>query len=270
MRRLAELLVFVALALAAHLALLAYEPPRGSDAGGAGGEAMVTLAAAPAQIDEVLRAWMQAPEAETAAQDLEIAEQAPQAQPDLPDLAIDAAPRTPLRIAAMTAPDLPSAPKLDTKPPAPRPDPTPEPEKEVEPEEAAKPAPAPPSEAAVQKASGAGRTGQAGQRGPAVIKTTSGGQRARMVAVWGAKLRAGIERKKRYPRGARGSGAVRVRIQVARSGQLLSSRIMSSSGGAAFDAAALAAVTRAAPFLPAPEGLTDQSYSFVLTMQFDR
>ncbi|MGC9369764.1 MAG: TonB family protein [Paracoccaceae bacterium] len=260
MRRLVEFLAFTGLGVAAHLAVLAYEPARGSDAAGSGGEAVVTLAAAPQEIDAVLRAWMQPPEAETAVDAaFEPVEPAPQALPDRPSLALDAAPRAPVRVGAMAIPDLPRAPKPDTEPPEPR----------AKPDKPAR-RPPPPSEAAVQKAAGAGRAGQAGQAASARVKTLSGGQRARLISVWGARLRSGIEHRKRYPRGARGSGVVRVRIEVARSGQLLSSRVVASSGAATFDAAALSAIARAAPFPAAPERLTDRSYAFVLNMQFDR
>jgi protein TonB len=269
MRRLAEIPAFLALALAVHLAILAYEPLRGSDAGGSGGAAVVTLAAAPEQIDQLLREWMQAPEAETALTEaLETFDPMPQTPPELRSAVLDPAPRALVQVGAMAVPDLPRAPSVDTEPPPPKA--RPETEREAAPEKNAKRPPAPPSETAMQKAAGAGRTSQAGRVGPALVKTLSSGQQARLISVWGAKLRSRIERKKRYPRDARGSGVVRLHIQVARSGQLLSSRVVKSSGVAAFDAAALAAIARAAPFPPAPEQLTDGSYSFALNMRFDR
>lgn len=269
MRRLAEIPAFLALALAVHLAILAYEPLRGSDAGGSGGAAVVTLAAAPEQIDQLLREWMQAPEAETAlAEALETFDPTPQAPPDLHNVALDPAPRAQAQVGPMAVPDLPRAPRVETEPPPRKA--RPEREREAAPEKTAKRASAAPSETAMQTAAGAGRTSQAGRVGPAVVKTLSTGRQAKLVSVWGAKLRSRIERKKRYPRDARGSGVVRLRIHVARSGQLLSSRVVKSSGVAAFDAAALAAIARAAPFPPAPKQLTDGSYTFALSMRFDR
>lgn len=262
MRRLGEIPAFLALALAAHLAMLAYEPLRGSDAGGSGGAAVVTLAAAPEQIDQLLREWMQAPEAETAvAAALGAFDPTPQPPPELHSLALDPAPRALVQVGAMAVPELPRAPAVETGPPSKD---RPETEREAAPEKTAKRT-APASGTAMQKAAGAGRTSQAGRDGPAVVKALSSGQQAKLISVWGARPRSRIERKKSYPRGARGSGVVRLRIHVARSGQLLSSRVVKSSRVAAFGAAALAAIARAAPFPPAPKRLTDGSYSFPWT-----
>jgi protein TonB len=57
---------------------------------------------------------------------------------------------------------------------------------------------------------------------------------------------------------------------ILRSGQLGEVTLATSSGRAALDAAALSAVRRAAPFPPAPEGLTDDWYRVAQWMSFRR
>ncbi len=82
-------------------------------------------------------------------------------------------------------------------------------------------------------------------------------------AQWGARIQAKVRR------GFRGSipGSARVIVRVAPSGKLKSVRIGKSSGNAAFDRAALAAVKRARRFARAPKGLTDASYAFGITLR---
>ena len=96
------------------------------------------------------------------------------------------------------------------------------------------------------------------------------GQQAKLQNIWGAKIRARIERRQRYPNGASGNGHVVVRLTVARSGQLLSHRIAKSSGNAAFDQAALRAVVRAGRFPSAPKTLDLQQLTFNLPMTFSK
>ncbi|MBP0651965.1 energy transducer TonB, partial [Mycobacterium tuberculosis] len=50
-------------------------------------------------------------------------------------------------------------------------------------------------------------------------------------------------------------GVARVAFSVSRGGELAGVRLAMSSGATALDAAALAAVRRAAPFPPVPDGL---------------
>ena len=71
---------------------------------------------------------------------------------------------------------------------------------------------------------------------------------------WASKLSISLERNKRYPAGARDrgeQGITQLSFMIDRSGQLVSSRIVRSSGHPALDAEALDLLRRAQPF-PSP------------------
>lgn len=279
MKRLTECIVFTAAALGLHAAALRYLPAEGGDAAGAGGTEMITIAAAPGDLDAVLSAWMAPPEAaDTAAQ--------------LP---------TPAADAAMTSPPQPPADPPPDRDASRRPEPPqrmagddmPQIDRTVPPEPAPK-VPAPAAQApdqrkatekprqtrkgtaparqqtAGQKAAGRGGGAQAGTTGKASAATRTKGNQARQISVWGARIRARIERNKRFPGGTRGSGEVRLRVRVAPSGQLVGAQVIRSSGNAAFDGAAMRAVRQAGRFSRAPSELTDASYSFTFSMRFGR
>ena len=88
-----------------------------------------------------------------------------------------------------------------------------------------------------------------------------------LIREWGGGIRNRIERAKRYPRGTRAAGTVRLSLSVNASGQLTALGVSASSGDANLDQAALAAVQRAR--LPrAPAGLPARSYSFTIALTF--
>ncbi|MEC7965540.1 MAG: energy transducer TonB, partial [Pseudomonadota bacterium] len=63
MRRSVEFVGFAGVAALVHLAFFAYAPSDdGADAGGIGGEAIVTLQGAPDSIAEVIEEWTRPPE----------------------------------------------------------------------------------------------------------------------------------------------------------------------------------------------------------------
>jgi protein TonB len=95
----------------------------------------------------------------------------------------------------------------------------------------------------------------------------SAGEAKALKADWGSKVRARINRKVALPADS-APGTVKVRLEIAASGALLSVGIAQSSGQAALDAAALKAVKSAAPFARAPKGLSEPSYSFSLPITF--
>jgi protein TonB len=95
----------------------------------------------------------------------------------------------------------------------------------------------------------------------------SAGEAKALKADWGSKVRARINRKVALPTDS-APGTVKVRLEIAASGALLSVGIAQSSGQAALDAAALKAVKSAAPFARAPKGLSEPSYSFSLPITF--
>lgn len=86
-----------------------------------------------------------------------------------------------------------------------------------------------------------------------VAAKQSGGDPTIRMAYLG-KLRSTIERKKVNPQ-TRDQGTVMVRFTVDSLGQLVSREVATSSGSKRLDDAALAAIERAAPFPPFPNGL---------------
>lgn len=278
MKRTAEFIAFAAIAGVIHVALFSSAPDSGVKSSGAGGEALVSIQAAPPTIAEMVEAWERPPQPVTAL-DTETPP-LPQAQaPALPQFELAQAPRA-AALMALADPDRSEAPQADTAPPPPPPAPKPKPEPAPEPKPRPRPAPKPQPEApqarkaaqtsagrAEQKAAGAGGGAQAGQAGGAQAATADAGRQAKLQNVWGAKIRARVAR--RTPRG-KGSGTVLVHLTVARSGQLLGSRIARSSGNAALDQAAMTAVRRAGRFPAAPKKLTLSQMSFTLPIRFSR
>jgi periplasmic protein TonB len=89
------------------------------------------------------------------------------------------------------------------------------------------------------------------------------------VAKWERLLVAQLERHKRYPPQARGKvGETRLAFSIDRTGRVLASRIVHSSGSEALDQEALALVRRAAPFPPPPAGLPDDRLSFMVPIRY--
>jgi protein TonB len=92
---------------------------------------------------------------------------------------------------------------------------------------------------------------------------------AAAVASWERLMVAQLERHKRYPPQARGKvGEARLAFSIDRSGRVLASRIVHSSGSDALDQEALALIRRAAPFPVPPAGLSDDRLSFVVPVRY--
>jgi periplasmic protein TonB len=70
-------------------------------------------------------------------------------------------------------------------------------------------------------------------------------------ATWKSELMAHLNRYKRYPSGAASTGTASVAFTIARSGQVLSARLIGSSGNPGLDAEAVSLPGRASP-VPAP------------------
>ena len=70
-------------------------------------------------------------------------------------------------------------------------------------------------------------------------------------ATWKSELMAHLNRYKRYPSGAASAGTASVAFTIARSGQVLSARLIGSSGNPALDAETISLPHRASP-VPAP------------------
>jgi protein TonB len=179
--------------------------------------------------------------------------------PPLPAAHAEAAVR---RSAGLAAPGRAEAPPV-VAPPPPVPNRAERPKRaKVVRKAARKPAPA------GGRARGAGAGTAAGRGGRAAAPAPGAGARA-LIAAWGARITAGVERHKHYPLAAAGAGGVTgVALSVARDGRLVAAHVARSSGVAALDLAAVRAVQAAAPFPPAPEGLTAARYAFTLRVKF--
>lgn len=296
MKRLVEITVFVALAVTVHLiALTLRAPETGITASGEGGAALMSLQASTASIEELVERWEKPPETTAPRTPPKLAlpsvETPALTRPATPDAAT--APALP-KVAGLALPQPDPLPDTEvTAPPVPEPDPAREEVEAKQPEIAAirpqlrpqrpkQPARGAPSEQATkqsrnaaasagQRATGQGGGQQAGLGNNAATATLSKGQRQTLLSQWGAQVRARIERRKNYPRAARGaSGTVRLRIAVTSGGALQGVSIARSSGNAHIDQAGLRAVQSARRFPPAPRGLTDPVFSFTLPMSFGR
>lgn len=269
-----EALTCLALALGLHLAVFGIGLPEGgAPSAGDGGDAMITLAAADADLQALVDSWdrVELPEPE-----LTLPPSPPtiEAPPEiaLPELAtappLPAAPKAPAPAAA--APDSPPAPQAAPAPPKPTAKPAPKQSRREPAETPRKPGGATASVAG-QRAAGSGGRGAQGVNGSADVPSLTEGVIRSARAEWGAAIRARIERQKRYPTAAgRTQGRVTVFLTVTRAGELAAARIATGSGNAALDAAALDAVRRAGRFPPAPASLTEASYSFTLPISFRR
>ncbi|GFE51081.1 hypothetical protein So717_28340 [Roseobacter cerasinus] len=274
MIRLLEIGAFLGLALALHVLFLAQRPQAGSEAGGVGGEAIVTLAAATPQLAAMVETWERPPDTAQAPDPLTPRQLIDPATPDTPQIDRPVVSSAPVQLQSAEDTLDTQPPRIDRAPPPPPPTAQPEPV----PRPQSRPAPpADPGTASVttagraaQKAAGTGGQQQAGQSASTQTSTASSGEAAKAQAVWGAKIRSRIERGKRFPRGASGSGKVVVVITVSTAGQMLGYRIRSSSGSQVFDTSAMQAVARATRLPAAPPELTKPQYSFALPIVFSR
>lgn len=268
----------VALHLAGFAALGWHVPPGGAESAGAGGEALVTLAASDGSVARLVESWERPPDITVPA--TMAPAPLPEAAPRL-DSAMTVAPSLPR---PEPLPDLPRSeapPVADVAPPPPpppppRPQPRPKPAPpaapvDAEPEAgragtpAAEPAPA----VAGQAASGAGGAAAAGNGGKSSAATAQGARAAELTAEWGAGIRARIERRKAYPRDGDGAeGTVMLRLVVGADGTLVGVGVARSSGSEALDRAAVKAVQRAGRFPKAPRGLGQGEVSFTLPISF--
>ncbi|WP_405110100.1 TonB family protein [Phaeobacter sp. BS52] len=283
MKRAAELTVFAGIATVIHVALFASAPKSGAEASGGGGDAMVSVQAASATVAEMVETWERPPQTQPQIDTALTPPQTAPTAPVVPQFELAQAPSAARQIAlAKPTPD--DKLQLDTTPPPPPPPPPkaePQPDPDLRPRAKPRPKQEPPPQTAqkaqqtsagraAQRAAGSGGSAQAGQAGRAAAATAQAGQQAKLKSIWGAKIRARVERRKRYPSGARGNGKVIVRITVARNGQLISHRIARSSGNAALDQAALQAVARARKFPAAPKQLSLNQMTFNLPMTFSK
>lgn len=277
MKRGLEFGIFVILAVTLHILAFAKGPQSGLQAGGSGGEAMVSIQAALPTVVDMVKTWERPP-------DINPTVQSEQATPEVvqtdtltvPQIDLNPAPNAALQVAIMQ-PEIEQSIEVETAPPPPPPPPEPEAEAEPLPDTRPKPRPvkeqpkegikAPQASAGRQEevSAGSGGSTQAGL-GNAKVTTGDPGKTAQLTAVWGAKIRARIDRSKRYPHGSRANGDVTIELHVARDGKLVSYRMRKSSGVPELDDAAMKAVARAKRFPKAPKELVGNSFKFSLSI----
>lgn len=273
MKRVLEIAVFLGLALSFHVLLFAQDAPTGSEAGGVGGDALVTLAGATPQLAAMVETWDRPPDAATPPDPLAAVTPVENTPLETPEIDLPIASEAPVQLQQVEDTAQTQLPVIETAPPPPPPVmPKSAPRPQPRPERAAPSGSASATQAgrAAQRAAGTGGQQQAGQSAAAQASTLSSGEAAQLQAVWGAQIRSRIERGKRFPRGASGSGRVVVVITVSPSGRMLGYRMRASSGSEAFDTSAMQAVARATRLPAAPPELTEPQYSFSLPILFSK
>ena len=273
-----EICIFVIIAITLHVLAFAQGPRSGVQAGGSGGDAMVSIQAAAPTVVEMVTSWERPPVVTPEVQnELSPPDAVPVETPTVPQIDLGPAPRAEIRV-AIKQPDGFQDIEIDTTPPPPPPPPEPQRETEDVPDTRPKPRPVQekPKEGLKAEQASTGRTkevaagsGGSTQAGTGRNKVTTGdpGKAAKLQAVWGAKIRARIERNKRYPRGSKASGNATIELRVSRDGKLVSYRVKKSSGIPELDDAAMTAVARAKRFPKAPKGLLGNSFNFAVAIK---
>jgi TonB family protein len=146
---------------------------------------------------------------------------------------------------------------------------------EPEPKAPAQPAPAPaknqPGSEKLTRGTPAGAA-EGGPRGTTQGSTsgTPEGSSAsnRLASLYGEEIRQRIEREWKLvnDQGIRGLKAI-VEVQIKKTGEIVSIRVMAKSGNELFDDSAVRAVDRAAPLPPVPEAIFQNSTKLILTFK---
>ncbi|WP_421701237.1 TonB family protein [Aliiroseovarius sp.] len=271
-----ELPGFLVLAVAMHVALWPVRDEFGVQASGAVGQAQVSLLASAASLEVLVESWetppsagpepvsMRPPPTTPAMTVPEVRPHTPvphvlparpvvaQAQERLPDAAQQPPPRLPRRPERTLAPTEDSVQAALPSPP--QPSPTAE-------------TPSASSDSSAAQTARGSKGGSAAGQSSASETAVGQGDAQRHLARWGGKIRAAIERRKRYPRGLRVSGTVRLSLMVSTDGSLVSYALISSSGNAALDDAARNAV-RTARYPRARGGVPAGNHGFNITLSF--
>ncbi|SDW98152.1 outer membrane transport energization protein TonB [Ruegeria halocynthiae] len=273
-----ELCIFVILAITLHVLAFVHGARSGQQAAGSNGDAMVSIQAAAPTVVDMVKAWERSPVAMPILQDQLAAPQPIKVEtPMVPQIELAPAPNATVRT-AIVQPEIEQKIEVNITPPPP-----PEPEVEVKPRADTRPEPRPEQKQSNEGlkakqtsvgrrkeiAAGSGGSTQAGA-GNAKVTTGDPGKMAKLQAVWGAKIRARIDRNKRYPRRSKTSGDVTIELQVSRDGRLISYRLRKSSGVPELDKAAMDAVARARRFPKAPKELVGNAFRFRVPMKLAR
>ena len=261
MRGFAEALVFTGLAAAVHAAVIVgWSGGRGLPEGaGAGGDALMSVAAASGSLVETVAGWTRPPAASD--EILPLSPVVPSRTPAVPARVAESgpmaeAPASPSHVSLEARP----SPVASVPPPVGKPLPL-------------RPPPRPTAstvDRAGQSAEGAGKDGARGASGIAEHVARETAAAPGLMARWGGQIRARIEARKSAPQGAWPEGSATVRITVDRDGRLTAAGIVASSGDARLDRAALDAVKRAGRLPAAPDRLGLDKATFDLPVSFRR
>ena len=110
---------------------------------------------------------------------------------------------------------------------------------------------------------------------PPVPETTSPPRprpSAAQVASWHRRIALQVERHKGYPASARArheTGIAELAFTLDRSGKVLTSRVIRSSGFAALDQETIETVRRAQPFPPPPANMPGETFDFTVPIRFN-
>jgi protein TonB len=89
-------------------------------------------------------------------------------------------------------------------------------------------------------------------------------------ASWKNDLLAQLNRHKRYPSGASGTGTAIISFNINRSGEVTSARLIRSSGDRVLDEEAVALPRRASPLPAPPTGIGGATISLNVPIRFGR
>jgi protein TonB len=95
---------------------------------------------------------------------------------------------------------------------------------------------------------------------------------AAQVASWHRRIALQVERHKGYPASARArheTGTAELAFTLDRTGKVVASRVVRTSGFAALDQETIDTVRRAAPFPPPPQNLPGETFDFTVPIRFN-
>jgi protein TonB len=108
------------------------------------------------------------------------------------------------------------------------------------------------------------------QRADRAAAPAEGQSSSMSAATWRGALMAHLNRHKRFPPGATGAGVATVAFTIDRSGRVLSSRLVRSSGDAALDAETVSLPRRASPVPAPPPNVGGGSITLAVPIRFTR
>ncbi len=197
-------------------------------------------------------------------------------EPPKPEPEVTPEPRPPAPEPDVEMPELPKADDAAatlTPPEPPRPEPPKEPEpKPIKPPPKERAEHAKPREPAHHAAprSSAPPSARAQRAERAAAPAPGMASSAAAAASWRSELMAHLNRYKRFPPGAAGTGTVTVAFTINRAGQVTGSRLLRSSGDRVLDAEAVALPRRASPVPAPPPGTGGSTLGLAVPIRFSR